>query len=166
MGIEAVDIVRYPNTIESRPGSASAVVLEVAYRQQTRILHRGRVGIRRSDLLGWRGDGALFGAARRLGIDSSLRRPAQAPTYRTLFETQMRGRYQLSRTMALPTHDETSEASRAAKLYFDFISKSEKELMWSAASMTTRSGNPLRTSGESRVPPPLRRSNLAELRFE
>ena len=78
MGIEAVDIVRYPNTIESRPGSASAVVLEVAYRQQTRILHRGRVGIRRSDLLGWRGDGALFGAARRLGIDSSLRRPAQA----------------------------------------------------------------------------------------
>jgi len=99
-------------------------------------------------------------------IDSSLRRPAQTPTYRTLFETQMRGRYQLSRTMALPTHDETSEAPRAAKLYFDFISKSEKELMWSAASMTTRSGNLLRTSGESRVPPPLKRRNLQELRFE
>jgi hypothetical protein len=78
----------------------------------------------------------------------------------------MHGRYQLSRTMALPTHDEPSEAPRAAKLYFDFISKSEKELMWSAASMTTRSGNLLRTAGTSRVPPPLRRSNLAELRFE
>ena len=99
-------------------------------------------------------------------IDSSLRRPAQAPSYRTLFETQMRGRYQLSRTMALPTHDETSDAPRAAKLYFDFISKSEKELMWSAASMTTRSGNLLRTSGESRTPPPLKRRNLQELRFE
>jgi flavin-dependent dehydrogenase len=99
-------------------------------------------------------------------IDCSLRRPAQAPSYRTLFETQMRGRYQLSRTMALPTHDETSDAPRAAKLYFDFISKSEKELMWSAASMTTRSGNLLRTSGESRTPPPLKRRNLQELRFE
>jgi len=99
-------------------------------------------------------------------IDSTLRRPAQAAAYRTLFETQMRGRYQLSRTMALPTHDENSEAPRAAKLYFDFISKSEKELMWSAASMTTRSGNLLRTSGESRVPPPLKRRNLDELRFD
>jgi flavin-dependent dehydrogenase len=99
-------------------------------------------------------------------IDSSLRRPAQAPSYRTLFETQMRGRYQLSRTMALPTHDETSDAPGAAKLYFDFISKSEKELMWSAASMTTRSGNLLRTSGESRTPPPLKRRELQELRFE
>ena len=99
-------------------------------------------------------------------IDSTLRRPAQAAAYRTLFETQMRGRYQLSRTMALPTHDETSEAPRAAKLYFDFISKSEKELMWSAASMTTRSGNLLRTSSEDRVPPPLKRRNLAELRFD
>jgi len=99
-------------------------------------------------------------------IDSSLRRPVQAPSYRTLFETQMRGRYQLSRTMALPTHDETSDAPRAAKLYFDFISKSEKELMWSAASMTTRSGNLLRTSGESRTPPPLKRRELQELRFE
>jgi len=38
--------------------------------------------------------------------------------------------------------------------------------MWSAASMTRRSGNLLRTSGENRVPPPLRRSNLAELQFE
>ena len=99
-------------------------------------------------------------------IDSSLRRPAQAQSYRTLFETQMRGRYQLSRTMALPTHDETSDAPGAAKLYFDFISKSEKELMWSAASMTTRSGNLLRTSGESATAPPLKRRDLQELRFE
>ena len=99
-------------------------------------------------------------------IDSSLRRPAQADSYRTLFETQMRGRYQLSRTMALPTHDETSDAPRAAKLYFDFISKSEKELMWSAASMTTRSGNLLRTSGSKQGPPPLRRRELQALRFD
>jgi flavin-dependent dehydrogenase len=99
-------------------------------------------------------------------VDSALRRPAQAAAYRTLFETQMRGRYQLSRTMALPTHDENSEAPRAAQLYFDFISKSEKELMWSAASMTTRSGNLLRTAGGSSVPPPLKRRNLADLRFE
>jgi hypothetical protein len=38
--------------------------------------------------------------------------------------------------------------------------------MWSAASMTTRSGNLLRTSGGGRVPPPLKRRNLQELRFE
>jgi len=38
--------------------------------------------------------------------------------------------------------------------------------MWSAASMTTRSGNLLRTSGPDHVPPPLKRRNLEELRFE
>src|SRR5439155_12363412 len=53
-------------------------------------------------------------------IDASLRRPAQAAAYRTLFETQMRGRYQLSRTMALPTTDDSSAAPHAAKLYFGF----------------------------------------------
>jgi flavin-dependent dehydrogenase len=99
-------------------------------------------------------------------IDASLRRPSHAPKYRSLFETQMRGRYELSRTMALPVSDNSSEASRGARLYFDFVSKSEKNLMWSAASMTTRSGNLLRTAGPNRLPPPLKRRNLSELRFE
>src|SRR6266536_495532 len=145
---------------EGRRAADARLFLCAGKNRRPRVFRRRRrVGLRGSDLFGRRGDGALFGTARRLG-NRFLAAPAGAGG------SQMRGRYQLSRTMALPTHDETSEAPRAAKLYFDFISKSEKELMWSAASMTTRSGNLLRTSGESRVPPPLKRRNLEELRFE
>jgi hypothetical protein len=69
--------------------------------------------------------------------------------------------------MALPTTDDSTAAPNAAKLYFGFVSKSEKELMWSAASMTTCSVNLLRTAGANRAPPPLlKRSNLAALQFE
>jgi flavin-dependent dehydrogenase len=78
-------------------------------------------------------------------IDRSLRDTKLAQSSRHLFERQMRGRYELARAMALPGVE--AEAPDAAKTYFDFFSQSEKELMWSAASMTTRSANIVRASG-------------------
>jgi flavin-dependent dehydrogenase len=91
-----------------------------------------------------------------------LRAPAQAALTRRLFDAQMRGRYELAHTMALPGVE--TDAPDGARRYFDFFSKSEKALMWSAASMTTRSGNLVRTSGES-GPEALRRTELAGLTY-
>jgi flavin-dependent dehydrogenase len=99
-------------------------------------------------------------------IDSSLRRPANAAAYRTLFETQLAGRVQLYRTVALPCRDDATPAPDAAKVYFDFIPKAEQQLMWSAASMTSRSGNLVRTGGANWMPPPLKRYDLKALRFQ
>ncbi len=98
-------------------------------------------------------------------IDRSLQRPVHAPAYRKLFENQMRGRYELARTMALPVSDGAGDAPDGAKMYFDFFSKSEQELMWSAASMTTRSGNLVRTASDGRAPVVLKRRQLDALRF-
>jgi len=96
-------------------------------------------------------------------IDRSLRAPAQAGANRKLFETQMRGRYELARTMALPGVE--TDAPDGAKTYFDFFSTAEKELMWSAASMTTRSSNLLRASDSRNAPPALKRRELSGLTF-
>jgi len=99
-------------------------------------------------------------------IDASLRRPASASMYRGLFEAQLAGRVQLYRTVALPTADQSLPAPDAAKVFFDFIPESEKQLMWSAASMTMRSGNLVRTGGPNWMPPPLKRRDLEALRFQ
>jgi hypothetical protein len=74
----------------------------------------------------------------------------------------MRGRYELARTMALPG---IAGGGAEAAAYFDFFSQSEKELMWSAASMTTRSGNLVRASGGAGGPAVLKRRELGELHF-
>ena len=97
-------------------------------------------------------------------IDRVFQRPAQAPTYRRLFEKEMRGRYELARTMALPVNDVAPDAPDGAKIYLDFFSAAEKELMWSAASMTTRSGNLVRAAAGGDAPPALRRIQLDGLR--
>jgi flavin-dependent dehydrogenase len=70
-------------------------------------------------------------------IDRSLKKADTAETSRLTFEHQMRGRYELARTMALPGVRPTG----GPQLYFNFSSKAEKELMWSAAALTTRSRN-------------------------
>lgn len=92
-------------------------------------------------------------------VDRILRRPSTGEAARRLFAHQMRGRYELARTMALPG------AARAgpAAAYFDFFSQAEKDLMWSAASMTTRSINMVAASGGSDGPAVLKRRELAEL---
>ncbi|HTZ36843.1 MAG TPA: NAD(P)/FAD-dependent oxidoreductase [Stellaceae bacterium] len=94
-------------------------------------------------------------------IERALRNPAAAEAARRLFAHQMRGRYELARTMALPGR---GDGKAAAAAYFDFFSRSEKELMWSAASMTTRSANLVRASAGAGAPP-LKRRRLAELHF-
>src|SRR5262249_30853073 len=70
-------------------------------------------------------------------IDRSLKQSDRAEGSRTMFEHQMRGRYGLARTMALPG----VQPPDGAQVYFNFCSVAEKELMWSAAAMTTRSAN-------------------------
>jgi flavin-dependent dehydrogenase len=96
-------------------------------------------------------------------IDRCLRHPMQAEGTRKLFETQMGGRYELARTMALPGVE--TDAPQGAKTYFDFFSTAEKELMWSAASMTTRSGNMVRASADRGAPAVLKRRELGALQF-
>ena len=96
-------------------------------------------------------------------IDRALRNAAHEASARRLFEHQMRGRYELARTMALPGID--SDAPGGARTYFEFFSRSEQELMWSAASMTTRSSNLVRTAGTERQPAVLRRRTLDTLQF-
>ncbi|MBV8889291.1 MAG: tryptophan 7-halogenase, partial [Alphaproteobacteria bacterium] len=96
-------------------------------------------------------------------IERSLRRPAMTAASRSFFAHQMRGRYELARTMALPGI--AGDGSAAAAAYFDFFSQAEKELMWSAASMTTRSGNLVRASGGTDGPAVLKRRALSELHF-
>jgi flavin-dependent dehydrogenase len=95
-------------------------------------------------------------------IDRSLRRADQAEISRGLFAQQMRGRYELARAMALPGID--AGASEGARTYFDFFSQAEKQLMWSAASMTTRSANLVRTAGGENKSG-LRRRDLDTLQF-
>ena len=95
-------------------------------------------------------------------IDRSLRHGATAESSRRLFAHQMRGRYELARAMALPG---VGGDERAAAAYFDFFSQAEKDLMWSAASMTTRSSNMVRASGGGPRPAILKRRELGELQF-
>jgi flavin-dependent dehydrogenase len=95
-------------------------------------------------------------------IDRSLRRADQTEISRQLFSQQMRGRYELARAMALPGVD--AEASGSARTYFDFFSQAEKQLMWSAASMTTRSANLVRTAGGENKSG-LKRRDLGMLQF-
>jgi len=95
-------------------------------------------------------------------IDRSLRRADQTESSRQLFAQQMRGRYELARAMALPGVD--AGPSAGARTYFDFFSQAEKELMWSAASMTTRSANLVRTAGDENKSG-LRRRDLETLEF-
>ena len=64
--------------------------------------------------------------------------------------------------MALPGVD--AEAPGGARTYFDFFSQAEKQLMWSAASMTTRSANIVRTAGGENKSA-LRRRELETLQF-
>ena len=93
--------------------------------------------------------------------DRCLRRPATAQHAHRLYAHQMRGRFELARTMALPGTAQDGAAAAAA--YFDFFSQAEKDLMWSAASMTTRSINMAVASGGSAAPPVLKRRELSEL---
>jgi flavin-dependent dehydrogenase len=95
--------------------------------------------------------------------DRILQNRALPDATRSLFTHQMHGRYELARTMALPGVG--ADAPNAAEAYFDFFSKSEKELMWSAASMTTRSGNLVRVSGGDNSSSVLKRVELTDLQF-
>jgi hypothetical protein len=75
----------------------------------------------------------------------------------------MKGRGQLAHAMALP--GVVREATAPARTYFDYFSAHEKALMWSAASMTTRSDNVVRAASGAAGPEVLRRRDLAELRL-
>lgn len=92
-----------------------------------------------------------------------LDRPAQAATTRALFDSQIKGRGQLAHAMALP--GVVQDASAPARTYFDYFSANEKALMWSAASMTTRSDNVVRAAGGEAGPVALRRRDLEALRL-
>ncbi len=105
---------------------------------------------------------AYSGRLAAWAIDRTLRSPSQAERNRDLYARQMRGRYQLARAMALPS--DKAEATADARTWFDFFSDSEKDLMWSAASMTTRSANVVRAA-DSEAVMTLKRQDLHALHF-
>jgi flavin-dependent dehydrogenase len=91
---------------------------------------------------------ALFaGNLAAWSIDRIMRRPDREADFRQLFDAQMRGRYQLSRGLALPGLEGEGAASEAAKVNYGFFSKAERDLMWSAAATTTRSVNLVHIAG-------------------
>ena len=94
--------------------------------------------------------------------DRSLRNPAAAAASAQLFAGQLKGRHALARAMALPS--DKARASQEARRYFEFFSESEKELMWAAASMTTRSANMVRAAGGDKASA-LKRRELQSLAF-
>lgn len=97
------------------------------------------------------------------GADRVMRHPGQAENTRKLFENQIRGRAQLAYALALPGIDQA--ASVEAQTCFDYFSIAEKELMWSAASMTTRSDNMVRAASGTAAPRALKRRDLAALQL-
>jgi flavin-dependent dehydrogenase len=92
--------------------------------------------------------------------DRSLANPKQAHFNLQIFERALSGRRALARAMALPS--ETVEVNANAQTYFEFFSHDERELMWAAASMTTRSANIAAASGDRRAKP-LKRRELSRL---
>ena len=105
---------------------------------------------------------AYSGRLAAWAADRTLRRLDTAEHNRRLYARQMRGRHQLARAMALPS--DRTEATADARLYFDFFSDSEKDLMWSAASMTTRSDNVVRAANPQAIMT-LKRQELPSLQF-
>ncbi len=92
-----------------------------------------------------------------------LANPAQAANTRLVFETQLKGRAELAYALALPGVER--DATTAARQSFDYFSQAEKELTWSAASMTTRSQNVVRAAGGAEGAAGIRRRDLATLRY-
>lgn len=76
-------------------------------------------------------------------IDRSLRNPAAGPRNQAIFAGQLRGRIEVSRSLALPRYGFGGNASERARAVVNFESALEQELMYVVSTMTTRNENVL-----------------------
>ncbi len=74
-------------------------------------------------------------------IDSTFRNPSRASHYRELFSSQLLGRLEVSRALALPPYGLSSEVSRLARTSIEFEASLEQELMYVVSTLTSRSDN-------------------------
>jgi len=74
-------------------------------------------------------------------IDRCLKNPSSLAQNQALFTSQLRARYELSRSLALPGCGAIGPTSDRAKTAIEFAKPSERELMGVVSTMTTRSDN-------------------------
>lgn len=74
-------------------------------------------------------------------IDRCLKNPCSLAQNQALFTSQLRARYELSRSLALPGCGAIDPASDRAKTAIEFTKPLERELMGVVSTMTTRSEN-------------------------
>lgn len=74
-------------------------------------------------------------------IDRCLKNPGSLTQNQAFFTSQLRGRYELSRSLALPGCEAIDPTSDRAKTAIQFTKPSERELMGVVSTMTTRSEN-------------------------
>jgi flavin-dependent dehydrogenase len=76
-------------------------------------------------------------------IDRSLRQPGTAERNRRIYATQLDGRMEVARALALPQYGAIDAASDAARRTVHFESRMEQELMFVVSTLTTRNENVL-----------------------
>lgn len=85
---------------------------------------------------------ALYSAAAvAWAIDEMLKRPARATRIRDLFVTQVRGRLEVARSLALPQYRSEGAVSDLAKNAIQLERNDVKELMYAVSSLTSRTDN-------------------------
>lgn len=74
-------------------------------------------------------------------IDESLKRPAQRDFYTAMYEKTLRGRLEVSRSLALPRYQPNSEISEEATQAIAFDSTHAQQLLKTLSCLTDRSDN-------------------------
>ena len=74
-------------------------------------------------------------------IDNAFRDPSSAARYQRLYATQLEGRIEVSRQLALPQYESSGRSSDMARTSVRFESLFEQELMYVVSTMTTRGSN-------------------------
>ncbi len=91
---------------------------------------------------------ALYsGSAAAWAVDRSLTKPEAAEGTRAIFERQLRGRYEIARSLALPQYRSEGEVSEAARQAIQMERSELQELMYVVSSLTTRTDNWLEMTG-------------------
>ncbi|MDJ0903090.1 MAG: NAD(P)/FAD-dependent oxidoreductase [Xenococcus sp. MO_188.B8] len=74
-------------------------------------------------------------------IDRCLKNPDSLGQNQALFTKQLQGRYEVSRSLALPRYESGEQVSKLAKTAVQLQSQMEQELMYVVSTMSTRSDN-------------------------
>ncbi len=91
---------------------------------------------------------ALYsGSAAAWAVDRCLTTPDSAEGTRAIFERQLRGRYEIARSLALPQYRSEGEVSEAARQAIQMERSELQELMYVVSSLTTRTNNWLEMTG-------------------